>query len=196
MVLLLAGCASSGVTSLAGATLTSTSRQVHSAQDLVAAAPATVFVFWSAGCPCVRRYQERIEALAAAWRPRGIAFVQVSSNAGETLESLTLEHARRGLALPVWRDEGGQLAQELQARSTPTVVFVGRDGTVLFRGWVDNERTPGEPDREAWLEAALTGFTRGEAFASHTPTWGCTITRSLGLATTPSCHQPSPGETP
>jgi hypothetical protein len=159
---------------------------------LLARADATVFVFWSAGCPCVRRYQARVDALAEAWAPRGVAFVQVASNAGETLPSLRAAARARALAQPVWRDEGGLLARQLGARSTPTVVLVSRDGRVLYRGWLDNERLPGEAGREAWLEAALEGFRAGTPFAAKRPTWGCTITRSLAAPEAPACHSPSP----
>lgn len=189
VVLLLSGCATSNSSrGLQHAMLTSTTRERTTAQELVAASDGTVFVFWSGGCPCVRRYQARIEALAAEWSARGIAFVQVSSNAGESIDSLVDVARNRGLKLPVWRDDEGALAEALDARTTPTVVFVARDGRVLYRGWVDNERAPGEDGREAWLEDALAGFSSGKPFASRTPTWGCTITRSLARSSAPTCH--------
>lgn len=179
---------------LIDATLVSTTHETVTARELVARSDATVFVFWSSGCPCVRRYQSRIEQLAHAWKDRGIAFVQVSSNASESLELLEEAARSRGLALPLWRDEQGQLAEALGARSTPTVVFVRRDGQVLYRGWVDNEREAGEPGREPWLEHALNGFLNGTAYASRSPTWGCTITRRLISSDVPVCHPP--GVTP
>ncbi len=160
--------------------------------ELLARADATVFVFWSAGCPCVRRYQGRIDALAEAWAPKGVAVVEVSSNAGETLASLQEAARLRNLTRPLWRDQGGFLAKELGARSTPTVVLLRRDGQVLYRGWLDNERLPGEAGREAWLEHALVGFREGTRFASKSPTWGCTITRTLSAHDAPACHPPSP----
>ena len=73
------------------------------ASELLSRADATVFVFWSAGCPCVRRYQARVDSLAAEWSSRGVAFVEISSNAGETLESLREAEHQRGLARVLWR---------------------------------------------------------------------------------------------
>lgn len=191
LVLLFAACAHRPAAPvLIDTTLVSTTHETVTARELVARSDATVFVFWSSGCPCVRRYQARIERLAQGWKDRGIAFVQVSSNASESLELLEEAARSRGLALPVWRDEKGELAEALGARSTPTVVFVRRDGQVLYRGWVDNEREAGEPGREPWLEQALTGFLNGTAYASRSPTWGCTITRRLRSAEVPVCHPP------
>jgi hypothetical protein len=181
---LFAGCA----TVRSAPTTTLTVREAAgevSLPALLQRADATVFVFWSAGCPCVRRYQARVEALKAQYAGR-VAFVAVSSNADETLESVTASAVERGVTLPFVRDEGGGLARSLNARTTPTVVLVQRDGTVRFTGWLDNEHLPGEGDREPWLERALEGFTAHTAFAARSPTWGCTITRSLGAAR--ECH--------
>ncbi|MDP1829575.1 MAG: redoxin domain-containing protein [Archangium sp.] len=165
-----------------------------SVTQLLSRADATVFVFWSAGCPCVRRYQARVDALAAEWSSRGVAVIEVSSNAGESLESLREAERLRSLVRPLWRDEGGLLARQLDARSTPTVVLLRRDGQVLYRGWLDNERQPGEAGREPWLELALQRFVApgGRPALAKSPTWGCTITRSLTPSVAPQCHVPSP----
>ncbi len=196
-LVVLAGCAgrptiASQPKALEGLALVPTEGLAVPVSELLARHEATVFVFWSAGCPCVRRYQARVEALAATWSTRGVGFVQVSSNAGETLESVRDAAKLRGLSLPVWRDEGGLLAKQLNARSTPTVVLVERDGTVRYRGWLDNEHEVGAPGREPWLASALEGFAAHTPFAAKSPTWGCTITRSLTAPEAPQCHVPSP----
>lgn len=193
---LMLGCAGrlgpTATPALEGLALQPTRGAPAAVSALLSRSEATVFVFWSAGCPCVRRYQGRVDALATAWASRGVAFVEVSSNAGESLDSLREAERLRSLARPVWRDEGGLLARQLGARSTPTVVLVRRDGQVLYRGWLDNERLPGEAGREAWLESALQAFASGAPTLARSPTWGCTITRSLSPATAPQCHPPSP----
>lgn len=190
---LLTGCAPHVTTQpLVDIALQPTRGEPVSVTQLLARADATVFVFWSAGCPCVRRYQARVDALAADWSSRGVAVIEVSSNAGETVESLREAERLRSLRRPLWRDEGGLLARQLNARSTPTVVLVRRDGQVLYRGWLDNERQPGEDGREPWLERALQGFVSGGPAMAKSPTWGCTITRSLSPSVAPQCHVPSP----
>jgi hypothetical protein len=56
---------------------------------------ATVLIFWSANCPCVRRYQDRVEALLERYQAKGVAVFGVSSNADETLaEVLRVANAR------------------------------------------------------------------------------------------------------
>lgn len=147
---------------------------------------ATVLVFWSSQCPCVRRYQARIDDLAQRFPT--VRVLGISSNAGETLEG-ELETARsRGIGIGLWRDEGGAVAEAMGARSTPTVVLVDDRGRIRYRGWIDNERLPGDADREPWLENAIRGVLEGhDDFATRSPVYGCTITRSLFAKSKSTC---------
>ncbi len=139
-------------------------------------ADATVLVFWSAGCPCVRRYQARVDALRE--RP-GVQVLAISSNAGESFDEALRVANERGVKVQLYRDDTGAIAAFVNARSTPTVAVLDRTGAVRFTGWLDNERDVGAADREPWLERALDGVLGGSSFAARTPTWGCTITRHL-----------------
>ncbi|MGA7740927.1 MAG: redoxin domain-containing protein [Polyangia bacterium] len=154
---------------------------------------ATVLIFWSATCPCVRRYQDRVEALLAQYQAKGVAVFGVSSNADETFADVQRVASARGIRLPIVRDEDGLLAQAFGARSTPTVVMLDERGQARFLGWLDNERTPGEPDREPWLELALQGVLENRSdFATRTPVFGCTIARRLfGATQNHSCIVPN-----
>jgi peroxiredoxin len=149
---------------------------------------ATVIVFWSATCPCVRRYQERVDALLDAYPPDRVRILAVSSNVGESFEDALRVAKERGVQVPLYRDESGRVADALGARSTPTVVVLDAKGKVRFLGWIDNERRPGESGREPWLERALTGVLDGTTkFSSRSPVYGCRITRSLFGPAPASC---------
>jgi len=149
---------------------------------------ATVLVFWSGSCPCARRYQERIDGLLDRYPPDRVRVIGVSSNAGEDFAQ-TLRVAReRGVRVPIYRDEDGRLARSVGARSTPTAVVLDEAGKVRFLGWIDNERLPGDPGREPWLDRAIQGVLDGRhSFAAKTPVYGCIITRSLIDGAPSSC---------
>lgn len=149
---------------------------------------ATVLVFWSATCPCVRRYQERVDALLDAYPNDRVRVVGVSSNAGESFDEVLRVSKERQVRIPIFRDESGRVADALGVHSTPTVVVLDASGAVRFLGWIDNERLPGDPGREPWLDRALQGVLDGKsAFAARSPTYGCTITRSLFRAEQSPC---------
>jgi hypothetical protein len=177
-----AGCATTGASAPGRAPLplaapdgsTTTLDELRRGHD------ATVLVFWSATCPCVRRYQERVDGLLDAYPPSRVRVVGVSSNAGEPFADVLREAKERQVRIPILRDVGGLVAETLGVTSTPTVVVLDATGAVRFLGWVDNERLPGVEDREPWLELALKGVLDGRGeFSARSPTYGCAITRSL-----------------
>jgi hypothetical protein len=156
--------------------------------ELRAGRDATVLVFWSAGCPCVRRYQERVDALLDAYPRDRVLVMALVSNAGESLADDLKTAVERGVRVPIYRDEGGKVARAMGARSTPSIVVLDRKGEVRFLGWLDNERLPGVEGREPWLDLALAGVLAGrDDFRKKTPTYGCVITRSLSEPQTSPC---------
>lgn len=183
------GCAAGPLTrpSAPSPTLRAPTGTSSTLAELTAARPATVLVFWSSGCPCVRRYQARVDAFAQQYATKDVQVLAISSNAGEAYEEALAVAKERGVRVPLLRDEGGEVARLVGARSTPTVAVLDRSGAVRFLGWLDNEREPGADDREPWLERAVDGVLAGSAFAKRTPMWGCTITRSLSSAEPARC---------
>lgn len=158
-----------------------------SVAQLTARHELTVLVWWSSSCPCVARYEARMQALRARHPGPQVGVYALVSNADETMAGVQAETRKRGFDLPVLFDPGARLAGELGVRSTPTVVLLDREGRLLFKGWIDNEREPGEPDREPWLDQALEARLAGRTdHMKRSPTWGCPITRSL-LDDVPAC---------
>jgi hypothetical protein len=154
---------------------------------------ATLLVFWSSQCPCVRRYQTRVDALLNQFP--SVRVLAISSNAGETLEEDLSVAKERGVKVALWRDESGAVARALGAHSTPTVVLVDAQGMIRYRGWIDNERLPGDSGREPWLENAIRGvLANRNDFPSRSPVYGCAITRSLFSDTHPPCCKKNPPE--
>lgn len=176
----LSACVTAPRGEAAPATLRAATGVVTTLDDLRAGQELTVLVFWSATCPCVRRYQERVDALLDAWPAARVRVIGVSSNAGEPFEGALAAARERGQRLPLYRDEGGRVAEAIGARSTPTVAVLDRAGGVRFLGWIDNERRPGEAGREPWLERAISSLLAGVAAEpARTPVYGCVITRAL-----------------
>ena len=137
---------------------------------------ATVLLFWQIGCPCVKRYQERINKLAAQFSPENVAFIYISSNNNETFDNVKIEYQKRGLTLPLMRDEGGILAQAIGAKGTPTAAVINQKGEMIFLGWIDNERYEHESGRVAYLENALNEYLNSHAVTLNTsPMFGCSI---------------------
>jgi len=143
-------------------------------------AKATVLFFWQSQCPCVTRYQERIESLSNRYQKEGIHFVAVSSNSDISEETMLRISKERGLKIPIVKDHGGAVAEQVEARTTPTVVLIDASGRIHYKGWIDNEKREGDAERIAYLENAIQDFLKsGSVAQKDSPIFGCRITRSL-----------------
>lgn len=136
---------------------------------------AVVF-FWQSKCPCVKRYQDRITELFDRYGQYGVAMLYVSSNTDESFAEAQAEYAKRLSLLPLMRDEGGRLAKLVNAKGTPTAAVFNKAGDLVYLGWVDNERSPQETGRIAYLEKALDDLVAKRDIAVPTsPMFGCPI---------------------
>jgi hypothetical protein len=187
------GCATQTLPSrpLAPLTLTSADGSTVALDELWRTRSATVLVFWSGECPCVRRYQERVDGLLDRYPADQVRVLGISSNAGESFADVLRVAKERGVRIPIFRDESGHVAESVSAHTTPTAVVIDASGTIRFRGWIDNERLPGDPDRQPWLDRAVVGVLEHRSdFSPQVPIYGCAITRSLfGSSSCASCSQ-------
>lgn len=141
---------------------------------------ATVLIWWGTQCPCVTRYQSRMEELQKNYASQSVAVIAVSSNADDSAEKATLVAKQRQLKIPLFFDNGGLLASKIGATTTPTAILLNSNGEVQFAGWMDNERMPGNKNRIAYLENAIIQLLKGEKIeVPKTPVYGCPITQSF-----------------
>lgn len=131
-----------------------------------------VYWFWSSQSQCSRRAEPGIEALVEAHPD--VEVIAVHSNADESMQSGQETAAERGLAAPLYRDQGARLAEKFDARITPEVVVVDAEG-VIYQG------RPVRFDGDqllSFVEAAVDAWKIGEAVDPEyrRPT-GCVIRR-------------------
>jgi thiol-disulfide isomerase/thioredoxin len=101
-------------------------------------AKATVLLFLAHDCPISNRYLPEIERLRAAYAPRGVRFFAVYAE-----PRLTPEQARRhrqdyAAAMPALLDAWRPLVRATGATVTPEAAVLGPDGTLLYRGRIDD----------------------------------------------------------
>ncbi len=120
-----------------------------------------VLVYRSSRCPVSERYAK---TLLAAVEDLGTAadLVLVVTDGDASEADLTETLSRQGLALPVLRDTEGA-AKRLGVRVTPTVLLLAADGTLRYRGPIDNDRRARGKDSRALLVPAVRAVVAGRA---------------------------------
>lgn len=101
---------------------------------------ATVYVFFSAHCPCVAAHDERLGDLARRYGPRGVTFLAIDSEVEATAARDAAEARARGYPFPILLDPGGRAARALGAVYATYSVVVDARGEVRYRGGLDSDK--------------------------------------------------------
>lgn len=138
-------------------------------------------VFWSNTCPWVKKYEDRVVALAGEYQAAGFGFVAVNANdpvayPDDNMDAMRQQASAGGYAFPYAFDAGSEAARAFGATRTPQVFLFGAGGTLVYEGTVDD--SPSEPAEaeEHYLRDALNQVVAGEPVAvQKTRAFGCTI---------------------
>jgi len=143
---------------------------------------AVVLVFLGTECPIAQRMLPELERLERELRPRGVRFLAVYPNTGETREGVRQQRRRAGLSGEAGLDPDQRLVDRWRVTVTPEVVALAAEGALIYRGRVNDQYAalgkgkpvPTHHDLREALEAFLvTGRARGV----RTAPVGCRILR-------------------
>jgi thioredoxin-related protein len=152
----------------------------YSFEETIKNHDATVLFWWAIECPCVERFQKRIHALKEAYANDKVAFLAIASNVDDDAARIQMVAQKRQFQLPIVIDTHSLFANLLNIQTTPTVVLFDKKGNLVFKGWIDNERTANQAGRIAYLENAIKEtLAHKPVTLERTPTYGCMITKSI-----------------
>jgi len=119
----------------------------------------TAILFFSTRCPLSNAFNYRRNVLYQDFHAH-VRFLLVDPNANESLAEVQAYTKQTGFDLPVYRDPEGKVATLLAIRATTDTLVVDRDGTVRYRGNIENAPNPERATQHGLrtaLEAVLTG---------------------------------------
>ena len=139
---------------------------------------ATVLMFIATKCPYSNAYNDRMRDMAEAYRGKGVLFVGINSNKTEPAQE-ALAHAKTNRhTFPIMKDPDNKVADLYDAKRTPEIFVVDKQGKVVYHGRIDeNHENPSgvtSPDLKNALDAMLAGKPVERA---ETKAFGCTIKR-------------------
>jgi peroxiredoxin len=162
-----------------GFDLPGTDDKQHSLES-VKGEKGTMVVFTCNHCPYAIAYQDRVIALAAEYKKKGIGVVAISSNDAESFEDdsfpLMKERAKeKGFNFPYLYDGTQAVALRYGPMVTPHVFLFDSTLALVYRGRVDDNAKP-EEVKERDLNTALTALVSGGKIAvNDTKEFGCSI---------------------
>lgn len=159
-----------------GFVLTDGSGATHSLDGLLKGEGA-VLIFIATQCPVSNAYNERMKQLSLTYASKGVAFIGINSNRGDSAEDVA-RHARdHGFPFPVVKDLHSVVADKYGAQVTPEVFLIDRHGIVRYHGRIDDNAHQ-ERVKSDDLRTALDAFITGKDIPlTETKAFGCGIGR-------------------
>ncbi len=133
--------------------------------DTTKNAKTTLYVLVGPTCPATAPYVDRLAALEAAYIPKGIDFVYVYPNKGpgESAADKAKYHKDKKFTAALLNDEGAAFTKKLAAMKTGEALIVDKDGKVVYRGGIDDNRDNAAKVKSKHIAQALDEILAGKA---------------------------------
>ena len=134
--------------------------------------------FWSAECPHSERTDQELIRLLGRWNGH-VVMLSIAANRNESTQMVA--EAAKARRVPLILIDSDQVATDLyEALTTPHVFVLDRDGSLRYRGAVDNLTFRRRQATEFFLQDAVEALLNGQLpELSETPAYGCTIVREI-----------------
>jgi peroxiredoxin len=133
-------------------------------------------------CPYVKKHYAsgNMPKLQEAYTAKGVVWISINSGAGVSASDLAARSAKEGSkASQVTVDPDGKVGKAYDAKTTPHMIVIGKDGKVAYNGAIDSINSTDAADVEkadnhvaAALDALLAGKT---VEVAKTKPYGCGV---------------------
>jgi hypothetical protein len=136
------------------------------------------------GCPFVVRHYKsgNMQSTQKAAAADGAVWLQINSGAMGDLDSAKSAEwqAKQGVTVTAYiRDQNGKLGRLFDAKTTPHLFVIGKDGTLVYQGAIDDQPNALVSNTTAahnYVKAALAALREGKPVGTtSTPPYGCGV---------------------
>jgi peroxiredoxin len=147
----------------------------------LAGAKGTLVVFTCNACPYAKGWETRIVGLGNAYAAKGVGVIAINPNdpkvvADDGYEQMVSRAKDRGMRFPYVVDSTSQVARAFGATRTPEVFLFDAQGTLVYRGAVDDNVESADKVTRTYLKDALDAVVAGKDVpVKETKAIGCGI---------------------
>ena len=144
---------------------------------------AVVLEWFNPGCPFVVKHHQinpTMANLARDYGEKGVKWMAINSGApgkqGHGIETNKDAISKWKIKYPVLLDESGLVGRQYGAKTTPHMYVIAKDGTLVYAGAIDNNRSPRTVGDVNYVKQALDQHMAGETITAKTTTpYGCGV---------------------
>ncbi|MDX2018165.1 MAG: thioredoxin family protein [Planctomycetota bacterium] len=142
-----------------------------------------VLEWFNPGCPFVVKHHELNKTFAELnkkYADKGVVFLAINSGAkGKQGFGQELNASKKkdwGIEYPVLLDETGKVGKLYNAKRTPEMFVIGKDGKVAYMGAIDDNDDSKTPGKVNYVAKALDEILAGkEVTTKQTRPYGCSV---------------------
>jgi len=113
----------------------------------------TAYLVIGVNCGATPGYEKRFKAVEDEFRAKGVDFFWVFPNKTETLEAKQAWMKKVGLKGGMIDDVGAKITKSLEVANTAHVILTDKEGTIVYRGGLDDSRDEAGVKRRHMAEA-------------------------------------------
>lgn len=137
-----------------------------------------VIEFCSQECPYSRGADPDLAQLHAKYSGKGVVFLGIDSHFKTTPEEIKQYALKVKKPYPILKDVENKYADKVDAKVTPEIFIVDKDGKLAYHGAFDDRKGPDAQPTEKYTENAIEALLAGKPVEKkETKAWGCTIKR-------------------
>jgi peroxiredoxin len=165
-------------------TLNDTSGKSHTLADLTKEGKIVVIQWFNPECPfVVKHYGKKgntFNDLHAKYKDKNVVFIGINSGAegkqGAGLDKNQTAVKDWKIEYPILMDMNGAVGKQYNAKRTPEMFIVGKDGKIAYHGAIDDDRGADAPGKVNYVTAALDQILAGETVTkAETQPYGCSV---------------------
>ncbi|MGA3067584.1 MAG: redoxin domain-containing protein [Tepidisphaeraceae bacterium] len=101
----------------------------------------TVLEWTNPNCPFVQRvYRAKtMQTLAGDYQPKNVVWIAINSSADASNDADKQWAVEQNISYPILNDVQTDVGKAYHATNTPEMFIVGTDGTLLYKGAIDND---------------------------------------------------------
>lgn len=138
-----------------------------------------VLEWFNPDCPfVVKHYQKHttMKDTCAKFQDKDVVWLAIAT--GKTADEARLKKAAEGWKIerPILLDSTGAVARAYQAKCTPHMFVINKEGVLVYSGAIDDNKDAETKGKVNYVEEALTAVCAGEPVKTATSTpYGCSI---------------------
>jgi peroxiredoxin len=129
-------------------------------------------------CPYVQQHYKKktMQTLAAEYKDKDVVWIAINSTDGITNAADKKWAAEQSIPYPILNDASGKVGKLYHATNTPDMYIIGKDGTLLYKGAIDNNPEEDQPHPVNYVHKALEEILAGKSVTTpETKPYGCGV---------------------